>query len=287
MSDQITNAQRQQYKDGWMRLVQQKGSRLRSAVRVESIDGKFAYFDQIGATAAIKRISRHADTPRVDTPHSRRQVGLDDYEWADLVDTQDLIRVVQDPTNVYSQNAGDAMNRAIDDVIIAAATGVAKTGETGQSSVSLPSGSKIAVAATGLTLAKLLAAKENMDAYENDPEEERYIALRAKDVTTLLNTTQITSSDYNTVKALVAGKIDTFLGFKFIRTQRLITSSDGSSIACLAWRKSGIVLGLGQDVKSRVDERNDKSYSTQVYACMSIGATRMEEEAVMEISVTA
>lgn len=287
MSDQITTAMEQQYKAGWMRLVQQKGSRLRNAVRVETVDGEFAYFDQIGATSAIKRTSRHADTPVVNTPHSRRQVGLEDYEWSDLVDKQDVIRTVQDPTNVYSVNAGDAMNRSIDDVVIAAATASAKTGKTGSSSVALPSGSKIAVAASGLTLAKLLSAKEIMDGYENDPDEERYIGLRAKDVTTLLNTTQITSSDYNSVKALVEGKIDTFLGFKFIRTQRLILSTDGSSTACLAWRKSGLLLALGQDVKSRITERDDKSYSTQVYACMSIGATRMEEEAVIEISVTA
>jgi hypothetical protein len=97
------------------------------------------------------------------------------------------------------------------------------------------------------------------------------IAFRAKDQTTLLNTTEIKSSDYNTVKALVQGKIDTFLGFKFIRTQRLITSTDGSSIACLAWRKSALLLAVGQEPKTRIGERADKSYATQVYNCMSIG----------------
>lgn len=287
MSDQITTAMEQEYKSGWMRLVQQKGSRLRSAVREETVDGEFAYFDQIGATAAAKRQARHGDTPLMNTPHSRRQVGLEDYEWSDLIDGQDVVRTVQDPTNAYAANAADAMLRAMDDVIIAAATGTAKTGKTGSSSVALPSGSKIAVAASGLTLAKLLAAKENMDAYENDPDERRFIALRAKDVTTLLNTTQITSSDYNTVKALVAGQIDTFLGFTFIRTQRLITSTDGSSVACLAWRQSALLLAVGANPVGRVGERADKSYATQVYHKMTIGATRMEEEGVQEISVTA
>jgi hypothetical protein len=287
MSDQVTTSMVQQYKRGWMTLVQQKGSRFRAAVREESLNGKFGYFDQIGAGTAVKRTARHGDTPYTPTPHGRRQVSMDDYEYNDFVDSQDLLRLINDPTSPYADAAANAMGRAMDDVIIAAATGTSKTGETGSTSVSFPSGSKVAVAASGLTLAKLLNAKEILDAYENDPDEERMIAFRAKDQTTLLNTTEIKSSDYNTVKALVQGKIDTFLGFKFIRTQRLITSTDGTSIACLAWRKSALLLAVGQDPKTRIGERPDKSYSTQVYNCMSIGGTRMEEEGVIEISVTA
>ena len=45
----------------------------------------------------------------------------------------------------------------------------------------------------------------------------------------------------------------------------------------------GIKLAVGQDLISRIDERADKGYATQVYNCMSIGATRMEEEKVVTI----
>ena len=38
-----------------------------------------------------------------------------------------------------------------------------------------------------------------------------------------------------------------------------------------------------KDVTARISERDDKSYSTQVYYCMSVGATRMEEEKVVQI----
>ena len=67
-------------------LAQQKGSRLRDAVRSESVTGKSHFFERIGSTAALKRTSRHADTPRVDTPHSRRRATMEDYDWADLID---------------------------------------------------------------------------------------------------------------------------------------------------------------------------------------------------------
>lgn len=80
MSTQITTAFVEQYKANVYHLTQQKGSKLRKAVRTESVTGKNAYFEQIGATAAQQRTSRHSDTPRVDTPHSRRRVSLTDYD---------------------------------------------------------------------------------------------------------------------------------------------------------------------------------------------------------------
>lgn len=284
MSFSVSTAFVQNFTSNVQMLVQQKGSRLRDAIRLEPVTGETGYFDQIGAGTAIKRSSRHADTPFTETPHSRRQVILEDYEYSDLVDHQDKVRLLSDPASHYAQAAAFAMGRSMDDAIIAAATGTAKTGKNGQNSVALPSGQKIAASASGLTLAKLLTAKEIMDAAENDPDEPRYIACPAKDVSVLLNTTEIKSADYNTVRALVAGQIDTFLGFKFIRSQRTGLIVGGSDRACLAWRKSAIVLALGQNPMARISERDDKSYATQVYYSMSIGATRMEEEGVVEIA---
>ena len=91
MSTQITTAFVEQYKSNVLHLAQQKGSRLRNAVRVEMVTGKSAFFERIGSTAAEKRTSRHSDTPRMDTPHSRRKVSLDDYDWADLIDQEDKV----------------------------------------------------------------------------------------------------------------------------------------------------------------------------------------------------
>lgn len=80
MSTQITTAFVEQYKANVYHLTQQKGSKLRRAVRTETVTGRNAYFEQIGATAARLRTSRHSDTPRMDTPHSRRRVSLSDYD---------------------------------------------------------------------------------------------------------------------------------------------------------------------------------------------------------------
>jgi hypothetical protein len=287
MSNQITTAFVQQYSSNVQLLSQQMGSVLRGAVDVETIVGKNAFFDQVGKTTAVLRTSRHADTPQIDTPHSRRRVSLADYEWADLIDNQDKVRMLIDPTSSYAKAAAAAMGRAMDDVIISALGGTSYTGETGATSVSLPAGQKpySASQTTGLTVAKLLEAKRILDSADVDPSLPRFIVVGPKQIADLLNTTEVKSSDFNTVKALAQGQLDSFLGFKFIMSNRLqfdATNTDDRLV--YAFTQDAIKLAIGKDVMARIDERADKSYSTQVYYCMSIGATRMEEEKVVEIA---
>jgi len=283
MSTQITTAFVQQFSANIQMLSQQMGSLLRDAVDVESVNGEKAFFDQVGAASAVLRTSRHADTPLVDTPHSRRMVTMSDYEYADLIDDQDKVRLLADPTSTYSRAAAAAMGRAMDDVIITAALGTANTGKEGATSTALPSGQKIAQGSAGLTIAKLLSAKEILDANSVDPSITRHIVVSPKQISDLLNNTTVTSSDFNTVKALAQGELNTFVGFNFIVSNRLNTDSN-SDRQVIAFASDGIKLAVGKEPSARIDERADKSYATQVYYCQSVGATRMEEEKVVEIA---
>jgi hypothetical protein len=285
MSTQVTTAFVQQYSANVQMLSQQMGSRLRDAVRVENVVGKNAFIDQIGSATAALRTSRHADTPQMDTPHDRRRLSLADYEYADLVDDQDKVRMLIDPTSSYARAAAAAMGRAMDDVIITAATGTASTGETGSGSASLDATANSVGSSSsndGLTLAKLREAKRKMDLNDVDPSIPRYIAVGPKQIEDLLGDTTVTSSDFNTVKALVQGELDTYMGFRFIMSNRL--SVDSNDIRkCFAWAEDGLTLGIGKDISARIDERADKGYATQVYYCMSIGSVRMEEDKVVQI----
>jgi hypothetical protein len=285
MSSQITTAFVNQYSSNIQMLSQQMGSLLRGAVDVESVNGEKAFFDQVGSAAAVLRTTRHADTPLIDTPHSRRMVTMSDYEYADLIDDQDKVRLLVDPTSTYARAAAAAMGRAMDDVIIAAAIGTAKTGKDGSTSTALPSGQKVVHGSASLTIAKLLSAKEILDEGSVDPSIPRYIVCAPKQITSLLGTTQVTSSDFNTVKALAQGQMDTFSGFKFIVSNRLTTDGDGNR-AVIAFAGDGLKMAMGKEPTARIDERSDKSYATQVYYCQTIGATRMEEAKVVEIACT-
>jgi hypothetical protein len=287
MSDQISTAFVQQYSTNVGLLLQQRGSKLRDSVSVGSYTGKAAKaVEQIGSVTAQPRTSRHSDTPLISTPHDARWVFPTDYEWADLIDDQDKLRMLIDPTSPYAINGAYALGRAMDNLIISAALGSAKTGENGTTTTAFDTSNQqvtVGGTPTGLTVAKLRSAKKILLANEVDVEmDPLYIAVTAKQLDDLLGTTEVTSSDYNTVKALVQGQVDTFMGFKFIHTE-LLGVNGSSHRRVVAWAKSGLHLGMWNDINSKIDQRADKSYATQVYVKGTFGATRTEEKKVVEI----
>ena len=286
MSSQITTSFVEQYSSNVAMLSQQMGSKLRSSVDVEKVTGKNAFFDQVGVTAAQLRTSRHGDTPQIDTPHSRRRLSLADYEWADLVDDVDKVRMLVDPTSSYARAAAAAMNRAMDDVIITAFNASASTGVAGGDSTALPSGQKTATSdqSDGLTITKLLAAKKILDNNDVDPSLRRYIVCGPQQISDLLGTTQVTSADFNSVRALATGAVNSFMGFEFIMSTRLnMDATNTTDRLIFAYTEDAIKLGIGKDISAKISERADKSYSTQVYYAMSLGAVRMEEKKVVQI----
>lgn len=288
MSYTITEAQVQQFGSNFRILGGQRASRLLPFCQLEpNIVGTSKSVERLGQADAYDLVSRHSDTRYVDVPHSRRWLDLADKAWAELVDEMDKIKMLSDPTSPYVGLGVSALNRAKDDAIINAARGSARTSS---STVALPSGQKIAVGAAGLTLTKLLATKEILDAAEVDDEldgdgqgqAKRVMVVTTKQMTNLLGTTEIKSVDYNNVKALVQGQVDTFLGFKFIRTERL--PKVGNDRFCLAWSRGCVAFGHGMDVMTSIDPMPGKNYSVQVYARESIGAVRVEDEGVVEIA---
>jgi hypothetical protein len=281
----------QQFKDNVIHLCQQKGSRLRGFVQLkENLVGKQSHFERLASTSVVKRTTRHGDTPLVSSTHSRRRVTMNDYEWADLVDKQDEIRMLINPKSDYAMTAAWAMGRQMDTDLFTAANGnsVAVSSSDAGSNVALGSGQKVAIdfggTTIGITLAKIRNAKRILDAAEC-PTDSRFLSINAQMLEEMLGVTEIASADYNTVKALVGGEVDTFLGFYWVRTELCpwLSQSADSRISN-AIQGSGLGLAIGQDVVTRIDERTDKSYSTQVYLSMTFGATRVEEEKVVQIA---
>jgi len=252
---------------------------------METVVGEEAYFDQLASTAAIKKTVRNSDTPLIKSDHRRRRVSMFDYEWADLVDKEDKLKMIIDPQSDYAINAAWALGRSIDDAIIATFANTANAGKAGGTSTVFPAANIVSGGATGLTLQKLLDAKLILDGADVDPQEQKFMAITSTQLSDLLDIDKIQSADYNTIKALVRGEVDTFLGFKFIICNRLATNTAGHRINAI-WAKSGLLLALGKEIGTEITRRADKSYSTQVYAAMSIGATRMEEAKVVQVLCT-
>ena len=284
MSNEILDWSFIDYKSTVDHLLQQKGSKFRMCVTNESFSGKSGVpLNQVGAVTAQKKTTRHADTPLIETPHDRRWVYPTDYEWADLIDDQDKLRTIADPTSPYAINGAYALGRAMDDEVITALTGTAKTGEDGGTSTALPAGQTAATTAGGMTIAKLREAMQLLIAAEVDVDnEELYCAIGAQQHDDLLGETQAVSLDYTNKPVLVDGRIRSFMGFNFLDSQRLALTGTDRTAVC--WAKSGACLGVWNDTEVRITERDDKSYATQVYVKGTFGATRLEEKKIVAIT---
>ncbi len=282
-----------QFDQNWRHLVQQKNSRLREYVTLDSISGKEKSYNQLSEAAMQLITSRSGETRISDQATAKRWIRPKAYDTAKLFDEFDeqLLGEVVLPTSPVVQSHAAAYARTADQVIIEALGGSAYTGETGVTPTSLPSGQKVAVnyvetgsvANSGLTIGKLRAAKFILDANEVDEEEERIIVVSAKQLQDLLRTTEITSADYNSVKALVDGSVNTFMGFKFRKTQLLPLNSSTDVRSSYVYVKSGIVLAE-RGLKTHMDVRTDLSHSLQIRSVASLGATRLEEKKVVEIA---
>ncbi len=290
MSFNVTTHFVQQYTTNVQMLLQQKGSKLRNTVSTGSYVGKAAKaVEQIGPVNAQKRTIRHADTPLISTPADARWVFPNDYEWADLIDDQDKLRMLIDPQSAYAQNGAYALGRAMDDEIITSFFGTAKTGENGSTDTVFATASQTVLqgvgstGATGLNIAKLREAKRILMANEVDIDNEQlFVVITAQQHDDLLNEAQAISLDYNTRPVLVDGKITAFMGFNFVHCERLPVDGD-TYRRVPAYAKSGMHLGMYNDINTQISTRDDKGYATQVYVKGTFGATRTEEKKVVEI----
>ncbi len=277
----------------WEHLLQQKLSKLKGVVRIETVRGKEKKMNQLGAVEMSRVTVRAGDTRITDTPTAARWLRPFPYDKADLFDEWDetFLGEVVLPTSPVVQAHAFAYGRTCDRVIIDAGLGEAYTGETGVTPVNLPVSQTVAVnyvesgspANSGLTVAKLRQAKFILDDAENADEDERIIAVTPAQIRDLLRTTEVTSVDFNTVRALVSGQLDTFMGFKFRVLNKQLFPFDTNTRTVMAYAKSGIVIA-DSGRKVHMDIRTDRSHSLQIRTVAALGGTRTQEGKVVAIN---
>jgi hypothetical protein len=264
--------------------------KLLQAVTLDQTGAEFKYYDRLGDISVAKKKGRLSDTEWEDPQHSRRRVQPEDYIKHLPLDHSDKLRLAISPESDYAASLVRGMNRAIDLEVVRAATGVVYSGKSGSGTVSFPSSQQVAVnfVETGgptdsnLTIGKLRRARLLLDEQEAVMDgEPQHLILSASQMNSLLRTTETTSADFNTVKSLVNGSLDTFMGFKFIVSQQIKKTGNNRSV--LAFPKSAIKFCWLDPVKGRIAERADKDYALQISIMASFAAVRMWEEKVVEI----
>lgn len=281
-----------QYEANWIHRLNQKRARLEAYVEFEDFDGERKRYDRIGSMASNERTERKGPTRITDATDDSRWAYRKSYDLANLLDKDDAKNLGQLvlPTSSYIAEHAAAYNRDFDDMCWKTASGAVMTGEAGSTSTPFPTatnfigkdgtvGSNTGTAA-GLTVAKLITAREILGNADADDEAPMVICVTTRQISDLLNTTEVKSADYNTVKALAAGSIKSFCGFDFVIIKRLPLASQLRT--CVAWVK-GSVKAIKGAKKSQISIRTDLSYATQIYSEWYLGGTRVHDEGVVTL----
>lgn len=291
---ELENVYARQYAANVYTLAQQKGSVLRPYVTLEDMKGEKRHFERVKPTAAVRSTSKYGDTPLIPTEFDRRTVHAQEYVWADMIDWQDDLNVFIDPCSNIVRMGGYALGRIIDDVIIQnALDGVAFEGKEGLTQVDFPSAQQIPITTgstsnTGLNIRKLIEARSmfgKADIDLDDPENELIIAVSQTQLDDLLKDIDVANHLYDAMRDLYTGRTNKFLGFTFVRCNRLTKSVSGSGYSrkCAAWCKSGVVLCVPNEVSMSVGQRPDKNDNWQALAKLKCGATRIDDSKVVQI----
>lgn len=279
--------------------LQQMGSKLRGLVDEYSgyVGKQASPMQQVGAVQSRTPAGRFA--PKTNTPqdYTRRWVFPQDKAIDQYFDNFDQLRTIVEPKNKSVENAAMACGRDWDDAIIAAATGTAQIGadagslspetfDTANFQIASTFG---ASAAVGLTVAKMIEAKRILRHYENDLENDpATLVIGSTQEADLLKQTQITNKEYNRSVAdnsvLVEGKISRFVGFNVVVMERLPETTAGSVRGALVFVRSGLHLGIWQDVKTQIFQRPDlEGNPWDVSTVHTFGATRTQPGKVIQI----
>lgn len=286
------------FSTSFVHLAQQKKSLLRSTVDEEPTKGENAHFDQIGQVDPVKRTSRHADTPQTDVPHDRRVLSADDWEMAEIIDSQDKLRTLKDPQSAYAQAFAAGFGRRMDLTILEAAFAPARTGKTGGTTVNFPSTQQVAVdyvesggaVNSSLTLGKIRKVLELFEFAEVDESDPLTAVISEREKNYLLRTAEFTSQDYNDERKLISGARTKFyfMGINWIvMSSRRLQLNGAGHRRIPIYAKSGIKFGMHADVETNAAKDPTKGFNMRLHSKASFGATRMEEVKVVEMICTA
>ena len=283
--------------------LQQKESKLLPLVTEVMNSGKMQMHDFLSDVGLFDEITgRHANTKLTEVEHKRRAITCKPFSKAFLFDEEDQARQAHDIGSIYRKDGVMSYNRTIDDLIYKGLDAPVMAGEDGTTLITRPTTNDIGVGdyydangkwttggtATGLTVDKLRRASNRLKVNYADDLGMFYMVVHPDCITQLLGTVEVTSADYNTVRALVRGEVDTFMGFKFIEYNGVTNNSgvydcyavtEGSMY--LASQKSTGQLNVTNSIRS------DKNNAHQILMKFDKGTARMFDEGVIKVECQA
>jgi hypothetical protein len=275
MAQSISNAFVQLF-DAEVKQAYQANRQLAGLVRERTVEGSSVKFPKIGKGSATLRVPQTDVTP-MNVSYSQVTCTLQDWNAAEYSDIFHQAKVNFDERRELVQVVSAAVGRRMDQLVIGALAG---------SSSTLTVSNDIGGTDTGLNTAKLRRAKALLDK-QNVPMDGRCMLIHANSLESLLGETSVTSADFNSVRALVSGELNTFLGFRFItigdRNEGGLAIDGSLDRVVYAFHKDAVGLGVGMAMRSEINYVAEKT-SYLVNGMFSAGAINIDDEGICLIT---
>lgn len=278
MAKNIDSAYIQTFENNVRHLAQQKVAKLRGKSQTKSESSQKHNWETLGTLDAVEKVGR-TPTPDSDSLWGRRVSLAKTYHIGTSSELEDPVQMLVDPNSNLSRSVAMGMNRQFDDVIIEAATADALLGDG--STLAFPVGQVIGDGTAPISFDFVTAVQEKFMKNDIDPDVEKCFVVGPTQVRKLMQLTEQTSSDYvNAQRLLSYGIVPNWLGFTWINSTRLLAPSVGE-ISCLAFTMAALGCNVNKDITTRVQEDPSISFAWRIYAHMTLGAVRVEDEQIV------
>lgn len=263
-------------------LAQQSDTRLRRFVTEKATNGEKHNWERLGSGEASLKASARVATPTSDLPWSRRVSLAQTYHMGETVEQEDIVQMLVDPNSNVSMAIANGMKRKIDDILIAAATGTALNGDGSTSA--FPATQLVGDGTTVVSIDSILAVQEIFYKNDIDPDEPKVMVINPTVQRKLMSLMEVTSGDYQNSKALATGMLPNWMGFDWVVSNRLLIPAAGQ-ISCLAFTKRALGFQVNRDISAKVAEDPSLSFAWRLYAAMTMGAVRTEDEHIVHLKL--
>lgn len=282
MAISISNVYVQTFEQNVRHLAQQGVAHLRPYITEVGTTGEKHNWERLGTGAATQKASARTATPTSDLPWSRRVSVAETWHAGETSEPEDPVQMLVDPNSNIAKSLAMAMKRAVDDLIIAAATGTALDGQGVNNP--FPVGQGVGGAAIVIGLDLVLQVQELFMSNDVDPDIPRVFVIGPTQQRKLMQLMEVTSADYQERKALATGYLPNWMGFTWIVSNRL-TVPNANELYCLAFTPYAIGLQVNKDIWAQVAQDPSLSFAWRIYTAMTMGAVRVEDEHIVRVHV--
>ena len=279
MAITIDDAYVQTFQGNVRQLAQQTRSKLRSYVREVHKESESHRWDRLASVSASAKSAARTTSPTSDAVWSGRKTLISTYHVGETVEPEDVAQMLANPQSELTIAIASAMNRQVDDIIIADATGNAL--DQDGSNVAFTAGQTIGDGTGEIDVDFILEVDEVFYDNDVDPDVKRCWVCGPKQRRKLLQLLEVTSGDFQARKALADGYMPGFLGYDWIVSTRLNVPS-ANELDNLIFTDRAIGLHISKDIWARVAERPDQSFNWQLYAALSADSVRVEDEHIVK-----